>query len=114
MLHLATSLTPDEWLLAYIAAFGLLCAALIGRESRLGWAMFTKNVVYATVFGYAVLRRWVPEYDSYQVMIGVRWLLALALTWATVELVCARWPWRWHNGKPRWTCRTIRVCDQDP
>lgn len=91
------ALTPDQWLLVYIAAFGLLCAVLIGRESRLGWAMCVKNATYALVFTYAVIRTWLPEYDSRAVMIGIRWLLALALTWATVELLLA---WRARRREP--------------
>src|SRR5688500_1884820 len=95
-------MTPDIALLGYIGFFGLLCAALILREGRLGWAFFVKNLVYGVGFTYAALMNFFPWLRNEQILIVVRVAIALSLTWAIIELVIARYlRWQQHDLDPR-------------
>ena len=95
-------MTPDIALLDYIGFFGLLCAALIMREGRLGWAMFAKNIAYGLGFTYAAVIAVFPALQREDVLVVLRVAIAATLTWASVELVIARYLlWRQGGRDPR-------------
>ena len=88
----------DVLLLAYIAFFGILCAVLIIKEQRLGWALFTKNMAYAVAFGYGAVMLVFPQFAREDIRRWIRVLVALAITWAIYELVSLRVR-RWREGR---------------
>jgi uncharacterized membrane protein len=81
---------PDIALLGYIAFFAILCAVLIIKETRVGWALFAKCVAYGVAFGYGALTVARPELASEDHRRLVRGLVALAITWAIYELIALR------------------------
>lgn len=83
-------MNPDVLVLGYIGVFGLVCAALIIRETWVGWAMFFKNVAYAVAFGYGAIVLAHPELANEEVRRGLRLLVAVTITVAIVALVSLR------------------------
>jgi hypothetical protein len=81
---------PDIALLGYIAFFSVLCAALILKETRVGWALFAKCLAYGAAFGYGALISARPDLASEDHRRVVRGLVALAISWAIYELVALR------------------------
>lgn len=88
----------DVALLAYIGTFGFLCAVLIIKETRLGWAMFTKNLTYALAFAYGATIVARPDLLNEDVRRTVRLVVAMAITWAIFELVLVRVQ-RWRSQR---------------
>lgn len=85
-----SEINQDVLLLSYIAFFGVLCAVLIVKKERLGWAMFTKNMAYATAFGYGAWATSHPGTLDESVRRDIRVIVALAISWAIFELVVLR------------------------
>lgn len=83
-------MNPDVFVLGYIGFFGLVCAALIIRETWVGWTLFVKNLAYALAFGYAAIALAHPEYANEHLRRGLRGLLAVTITVAIVALVSLR------------------------
>ena len=81
---------PDVALLFLIGFFALLCAVLIIKESRLGWAMFAKCVAYSLAFNYGALMLLFPAYAHEDVRRLIRVIVAVAVSWAIYELVALR------------------------
>lgn len=88
---------PDILTLGYIGFFGAVCAVLIIKESRLGWAMFVQSLAYAIAFGYGALVLARPDLAHEDVVRVLRWLIAIAITGGIYELVRLRVR-RWRDG----------------
>jgi hypothetical protein len=80
----------DVFILAFVAIFFLIEAALLVREGHLGWAMFTKCLALATTFGYSLVRFLLPTDLDVLVGRGIRVVLLVVLSWVIFELVCLR------------------------
>ncbi len=91
-------MNPDVITLAYIGIFGLVCAGLILKESRVGWALFCKNLTYAFAFGYGALVTAEPQFLDENVRRGIRVIVAVAITWAIYELIALRVR-RWREAR---------------
>ena len=80
-------MNPDVALLSYISFFEVLCAVLIIKRERLGWALFTKNISYALAFGWGALMTAFPHLANEDGRRIIRIVVALAITWAIYELI---------------------------
>lgn len=79
-------------ILIYIGLFGLYCAVAIVKDGWLGWAMFYKNLAYATAWTWAGLAVLFPQVaEDPRVRDGIRWLVVLAVTWAAIQLTITRY-----------------------
>ncbi len=88
----------DVAMIALIAAFSFIKAALIVREGWLGRALCWANISYGIGFSYAVAVRFYPHIgDDLKIIGGIRLLIATALGWALVQLFYSRYL-RWRNG----------------
>lgn len=81
----------DSALLLYLVLFFLVEAAVIIRESRLGWSMFFKCLSLAATFlyGYVLAFVTVPS----DVLMAIRVALCVSLTGAVNEMLYSRTHW---------------------